>query len=158
MFVRSKHNLSSTLFAKCVRGRHLDKLIYQENAWIFDKLIYQESVWIQAFPSLNTILFRTIGTVLMSTYSRSFWSPNCCNVKSAEPGGALVNYASSRSWTNDHLLFPTTVLQALNWWPDIRQKETELKEREGRRFIESSDWLYLKDGGWVCACSWGYQR
>lgn len=30
MFVTSKHNFSSILFAKCVRGRHLDKLTYQE--------------------------------------------------------------------------------------------------------------------------------
>lgn len=39
----------------------------------------------------------------------SFWYPDCCGLKSAEPEEAPLNHASCESRINDHLLFPTTI-------------------------------------------------
>lgn len=109
VFVTSKHNSSSTFFAKCVRGRHLDKLIYQENGWI------------QALAKFECDTFKEEWDSTLVNLKQKFLKPKLLQCENAEPEEAPLNYASNRSWTNDHLLFPTIILQALSWWPDIRQ-------------------------------------
>lgn len=101
VFVRGKYNFSSVLFAKCDRDRHLDKLIRQTKDWI------------QAFLSLNPILLKkSVNRTLINLelHEPFFWYPDCRSLRSAEPKEVPLKRASCRSWTNDHLLSPNTIV------------------------------------------------
>lgn len=123
VFVRGKHNFSSILFAECDRDRHLDKLIHQTKGWT------------QAFLSLNLILLkRSVNRTLINLEQHEpvFWYPDCCSLKSAEPEEVPLKHPSCKSWTNDHLLSPITIV---------------LPQEKRRR---NRSWKYLPNCSFIC--------
>lgn len=114
VFVRSKHNFSSILFAECVRGRHLDKLIYQENGWI------------QALPHLNIIFLKRIGTV--------FWSQDFETQIAAM--WEVQDYATSKV---EPMIICFFLQLSFNLWVDglTSGSKTERDRAEGKRRKEN---------------------